>query len=84
MTEHSVCTLQPVSSVFLYFFSKQKLYLVLLQSLCLLYDLSKCILLFSHTYFVSAAAVILPVLENFKKNSQVFSFDLNWMVLMLC
>jgi hypothetical protein len=49
---HSVFMLQPIPTVFLYFVKKVGLYLIHLQSLYLIYDLPKSILMF-FSYFSS-------------------------------
>jgi len=55
---HAVYMLQPISSVFLYFV--KKLGYVVLQSLCLFYNLSKCILLFFsyiHNHLINSVGI---------------------------
>jgi hypothetical protein len=53
--------LQQISSLFL-FCLKLKKYLNLLQSLCLFYNMSYCILLFFSFNFISAAIILLAFL----------------------
>jgi hypothetical protein len=58
-TRHSVLTLQPISSAVLYFVQNWRLYLIPLQSMYLLYDLSKVYLAVILKYFISSAVILL-------------------------